>query len=515
MIVRIRQAEVALADGRLEEACELARRPQVRAHRQGQRLVTRLVAALVARGREHLAGDQAGEALRDAALARELGGAQPQVVAIEAEAAQAMAGARAVAERRLALPGRVREAMARGELSRAGSLLERGAGLELSMTDAASEIEQRRREAGAAADRARAALAAGRLEEAMAALEPARRLHAGGEQVAALTRALADAVADRVDADLADGRLARAAALLTRAEAVVEQGDRLAEQRQVVRQCRAAAEAVEVGELDEAAAILRRARTLLPAADWLGPCLTRVDEARAARDALREGPLGGLTLFDAPPDAGDSPMAIRGLPTNDAPAPAAATLPARFHVQVEGGESVLVVRGRCVSLGAVSGRGTVDVPFVLAPDVPAVRIEQVADEHIATADAGVVVNAVRASRRPLLVGDRIHIGPRGTVRYARPHPASGTAVLDLEGLRLGRSDVRRVVLLCGPLVIGGGTTAHVRAPHLAHPIVLHERGGGLWVRAGDATAEAGAREVAIVPGQAASIGGAKIEVTGA
>ena len=39
MSLRIRQAETALAGGRLDEAYELARARDVRAHRNGQRLI--------------------------------------------------------------------------------------------------------------------------------------------------------------------------------------------------------------------------------------------------------------------------------------------------------------------------------------------------------------------------------------------------------------------------------------------------------------------------------------------
>ena len=62
MILRIRQAECALADGRLDEAFELADRHDVRSHRRGQRLVGRLVRSLVDRGRKHLDAGRIAEA---------------------------------------------------------------------------------------------------------------------------------------------------------------------------------------------------------------------------------------------------------------------------------------------------------------------------------------------------------------------------------------------------------------------------------------------------------------------
>ncbi len=48
--LHLRQAEAALSEGRFEEAAELATRADVRQHHDGQKLLSRLTAALVARG---------------------------------------------------------------------------------------------------------------------------------------------------------------------------------------------------------------------------------------------------------------------------------------------------------------------------------------------------------------------------------------------------------------------------------------------------------------------------------
>ena len=58
----LRQAEVALAAGRLDEAFRLLGHASVRQHRDGQRLLDRLVEALLGRARAHLADRQIGDA---------------------------------------------------------------------------------------------------------------------------------------------------------------------------------------------------------------------------------------------------------------------------------------------------------------------------------------------------------------------------------------------------------------------------------------------------------------------
>ena len=74
MILRIRQAECALADGRLDEAFEIAQADDVRGHRHGQRLIGRLARAMIRRGQENLAAGRFQPALLDCNRAEKLGG---------------------------------------------------------------------------------------------------------------------------------------------------------------------------------------------------------------------------------------------------------------------------------------------------------------------------------------------------------------------------------------------------------------------------------------------------------
>ena len=74
MILRIRQAECALADGRLDEAYEIAQADDVRRHHHGQRLIGRLARAIVQRGQENLAAGRFQPALSDCNKAEKLAG---------------------------------------------------------------------------------------------------------------------------------------------------------------------------------------------------------------------------------------------------------------------------------------------------------------------------------------------------------------------------------------------------------------------------------------------------------
>src|SRR3954466_9169801 len=86
LILRIRHAETALADGRLDEVFELVRDPKLRSHRRGQDLITKLVNALEKRGREHLKGARFTAALTDCERAQQLAGDLPQLLSLRTEA---------------------------------------------------------------------------------------------------------------------------------------------------------------------------------------------------------------------------------------------------------------------------------------------------------------------------------------------------------------------------------------------------------------------------------------------
>ena len=80
LIVRIKQAQCALADGRLDEAYEIVKAEDVRRHRRGQKLVGKLARALAKRGQDNLVADRLQQALMDCNKAEKLAGNLQQIV---------------------------------------------------------------------------------------------------------------------------------------------------------------------------------------------------------------------------------------------------------------------------------------------------------------------------------------------------------------------------------------------------------------------------------------------------
>ena len=90
LILRIKQAQCALADDRLDEAFEIAKADDVKAHRHGQRLVGRLTRAFLRRGRQNLEGGRLQPALADCNKAEKLAGNASEVAQLREAICRAM-----------------------------------------------------------------------------------------------------------------------------------------------------------------------------------------------------------------------------------------------------------------------------------------------------------------------------------------------------------------------------------------------------------------------------------------
>ncbi|MFC1781584.1 hypothetical protein ACFLZ8_04925, partial [Planctomycetota bacterium] len=74
LILRLKQAESAVADGRLDEAFEIVRSEQIREHSRGQKLIGKLARAFAKRGWNNLNAERIQLALADCNKAEKLAG---------------------------------------------------------------------------------------------------------------------------------------------------------------------------------------------------------------------------------------------------------------------------------------------------------------------------------------------------------------------------------------------------------------------------------------------------------
>ena len=156
--LRIKQAQCALADGRLDEAHSLLSLDAVRSHRQGQRLATKLVQAYVERGCGHLEAGRLNESLADCEKAGTLGGNDPAVTELRQRVLKQMQDKRHDAERHNMALGAARRHADEGFLSRGAELLREINGDSARVMQAEQELDLHRAKADAAVERCGAAL---------------------------------------------------------------------------------------------------------------------------------------------------------------------------------------------------------------------------------------------------------------------------------------------------------------------------------------------------------------------
>lgn len=482
LILRIRQAECAMEAGRLEEALALVASDKLRSHRRGQEAITRLIELLVARGREHLAAGRSAAAVADCERAARLGGELPAVAALRSEIADAQL-AQHHAERQVAVAvAQAKRHLDDGQLSLGQRYL---TGIEHSTAQRLmTEFNDQRARLESALAAIRSAIERGDWNAAADAVARARNLAGGEARLAELSGVVVKALSEQARAAINAGRLDHAILVARRmlhaAPDVIEALDL----EGVLEQCRQAWQSIQAGRPRDAAEVLRRAKVALRDCGWVDEALDQLRAMDQALSELRGGPLSLLAeVTRASPN--ESPArkttARSGSGSGMAvspPAPGAA-LPQKFLLQVDGAGSFLVIRSAVVTIGPVSASIPPDVGLLADATTANVTFERLEEDYFLKARVPVAVNDRSATETLLTGGERIALSPRCRVSFARPHPASTTAAVDLVGARYPRSDVRRVILLDRDLVLGPASHCHVRVPGLEAPFVLQLRGDAL------------------------------------
>jgi len=488
-ILQIKQAEHALADGRLDEACELIAGGDLRSHRRGQALLGRLVSALVSRGAEHLSAGDARAALADCEKSVELGGNLPEAVALRGRIAEHVSAGRRQERRRGERTAAAREHIEHGRLSAGEALLADAGSVGGPSGRLRQEASQRRLIADAALRRCAAACKRRDFPAAIDELLTARAHRAETLETAALAGEVTSAVLAEARAAVGDGRVERAESLLRRLAPVAGDQPDVAELLRLATECRRGWMHVRHGEFRRAGEVLRRAASLAPAAKWLREAIAAADRGAVAAEALRSGPLGmlGESAPAAPASASAAPAPVE-TPAVLAPAdgsnPAGGeVLPRRFLLQVDGTGSSLVVRDERIAIGPISSSQCPDVGLLAEANLPVVSIERTEGDYFLRSASAVLVNGKATTGKLLADGDKIALSSRCRMRLRLPNASSTSAVLELSTARLPQADIRRVVLLDRELVLGPGAAAHVRSEMLTERAVLHVRDGRLLCRA--------------------------------
>lgn len=477
--LRIRKAEVALADGRLDEAYQQAIREEVRDHRKGQRLVTRLTKAYATRARVHMAASNHVAAMADADRAVRLGGNQPDIVALRDEARCGLNSYESAKHARHQKITAAKRCIATGDYSLGAKFcqdVDEGNTVVGLMQDA----ELNRRIVDTAVDRGRKALKSGQWEQALDALDEALRLQSSHADVIELLGHVTQSITKQIRQTIAKGRLDQADLLLNRIRRHAAESIEVQELSRVVKQCRSVSELTRSIEVSGVVADLKSLKQIIPEARWLDGAIKDSEAVARSVENLRTGPLGSSlptqmadTTVPRQPLRSSPPMRVFD---------ATPVIPKSFLIHLDGTGSVLVTRGDTVTIGTQGRSRRFDVPIQGQLNLASMTIERMDEDYFLSSEQPLPVNGKMTTSTLLTSKDQIRIGRRGSMQFTLPNAASTSATLDFAGIRLSTGNARRVILMDDSIVIGPQPSAHIQSLSLERAMVMHWRNGELRIR---------------------------------
>ena len=496
LILRLNHAQHAIADGRLEEACEILSESAARQHRKGQELIGKLITQLLQRGKDHLAGERFREALADCDRAAKFSRNQDEVVLLREQALSADRAAAKKADRRKHALATAKRHIERGEIELGHAVCDE---LPNGTTVANLKKEAGRREEliENRLQRVERALNNAEYTDAIQGLRELKSMCPQNERFVALLSSVGRAIVDQANAAIDNGLLVNAVDAMDRIYGLV-QSDAAADCRRSIELCQRVAANLGQPDLRSVIADLRHLEKQRPGAQWIPEAIEAAVASNEARDRLNASPLSSLPTAVRTPVAqvaptnamknyaNDKSIVMASLvPRNgkaiDSPVSSPSGLTDAFVLQVDGASSCLVANNSTVTFGPRSSSRRNDIE-VLGPSAAQVELHREDGDYFLRSNQPVVVNNRATESKLLSHGDRIELGPRSSLRFSLPCAASTSAVIELSGCKTPNGGCRRLVMLDNALVIASNGASHVRSSIADEPFVLFIRDGRLQAR---------------------------------
>jgi len=485
LFVRIRSAERALREGRIDEAYALALQPDVREHRRGQKLLDELAKPLLARARLHLQAGRWRAALDAIEQLQTIDRMTTEADDLRRHAAdefqqqnQRDAGRQVAVERAAADLAAGRLESGRLAIDRIDDSQRRD--------DLREQLDIRVQRSAQLLAQADEALQRADVLTALRFWSEARERHGRTEASDAIAPRLARACRNTLDEWFTQGRLERFLAARDSVGLLRPFDPTLDEYEKLAGLCaRGAAQlgARDYAGLRETAVRLRAARGNI---GWIDTILAALGELAEAHETVLASPLGLCAgSIRSPGSAGpvfsDQRADARG--ATDVPGTTGATLGLNaLLLLVDGAGSSLLVAHDRVRIGRAGGSSAVEVPIPADLQSHHADIVRDGEDYYLTAYGPVRVNQGEVKRTRLADGDRIYLGPAAKLVFRRPSGKSDTAVLKLSHRSRLPQDVSDVVLFRETCLIGPQASCHIRTPDGNAQVVLFDRAGRLYGR---------------------------------
>jgi hypothetical protein len=482
LILKIRKAEVALKDGRLDDAFEQLFLPGVREHNRGQQLTSNLIRSYLKRGQKHLSEGNPASALADYDRASRLGGNQPEIAGLRSAAAVAL---QLETEKQRLQQDQLRHAR---ELMTVGAhTLCQAACQSLSHEAPATaqllaDLARSQQTIDAALRQLQVCLKDGNLEMA---IERTRLLSHEQLKHRHVQEFLADlqiALTTHVRKLVTEGRLEQARCLMASATKLPQANIELQELRSMIGNLCHVTEEISQIDVHQLLRKLNSIQQCVGNSAWLASALNAAEQLAVSLEKLRASPLAQLetsspvaslaSMPSAPPFKHEVPRVQ--IPTN---------LPSsyqRFQLNIDEAGSFIVFSQPSVTLGKDSRQRPVDIAFTSQLEMPMMQVVRVDDDYFLYADQPVQINDRLFKDKLLSSGDRVTAAGRIAFRFHKPHAASSTAVLELStSTRLACGTARRIVLMDEAIVIGSSADSHIVVPEAEGQVIVSNHNGRL------------------------------------
>ena len=532
LFVRLKAAENALRDGRLDEAYRLATATDVREHRRGAAVLASLTERFLERARNHYRADRFTEALLDLDRA-DAGGVMKEELAELRQQVHTVMGE--VRRRENAREQRVDEARRRiegGSLAAGRRMLEHASQDNAAVERLRHEAEKRMGDLQETLEQAAQLLGNGQFAAAAERVVRAKRVDAHHAAVASVETRLCSAVLESAKRLIVEGRLTRAADELACLGSLGADSPERREVEALLNLAERAAKCLAAGDPGEARAHVMSLQRLAGNTNWVADALEHLQKWDEIQTALRAGPLGSMMAANA-----NGREVVRLAATPGAARVAADVAdrergkPRRFDdtvalpskeaiggnglaallLLVDGGGSFLLLKQNRVGIGRAAADNPAEIPLIGDVAERHAFIERVDEDYFLFSSKEVEVGGRSVQSHLLKDQDRVVLGKKAKFMFRVPSRKCASAVLDLSDTTKMPNDVRRVVLFRQLATMGEGPHAHVRCRHAGPPLLLFERNGELWVRQqNDGRVDTAAQSVAI--GKPVEIAGASFVV---
>lgn len=513
--VRIKAAEKALRQGRLDDALEAVRQPDVRDTPRGQQLADALVEPLIARARVHRQAGRYRDALGDldqlAALGRETPEVQTLRQRIRAE--RDAAGQQQAEERRDA--ERAADQLRAGRLDTARVQLDRVDDPH-KRKELAEELDVRVQRGAALLDQAREALHRNDVLTAIRLWQDTTRRHGRTADTDRFAAQAADACRTALENWHRAGEVARLLAARPAADALAAHDPTLADCQRLTELVDRAVAQLTANNYASLRQTLLRLKAVHADVAWVNGALDALARIAECQEMLLASPLGlyasdagtGREKTSRPPALDQTFTSVSFVDNPPAGGPGVSLAQALLML-VDGGGSSLVLRRDLVRIGRAGTRTEIDVPIPADIDSHHADIIRRGDEYLLTAYGPVRVNHQPVDQALLRDNDRIALGDV-RLTFHKPTSKSASAVLRLSHRCRLAQDVSAIVLFRDTCLIGPGATCHVRTREDDGQVVLFERDGELYARQTAGSGYLSAPVQPVVKGETLDLGNLRV-----